>query len=81
MTSGMWSTFIEDQLCSDGSATEQLLADISAVVVTESTSEDLSSRLASLPPGPPLSLLELDTITRLAAELVQAGSTHVLVSN
>ncbi len=76
----MWGSTIEDQRCTDGSATEQLLADISSTSVTASSSEELSQRLASLPPMSVLSLQELDTVTALAAELVRVGATDVLVS-
>ncbi len=71
---------VEDQECASGSPTEQLLADISSVSVTESSSEELSSRLASLPPMLKLSVQELDTVTTLAAELVRVGAMDVGVS-
>lgn len=81
MGSGVWSLPVEDQGCSSGSATEQLLADISSSAVTESTREGLSTQLASLSPVAPLSLQELDTVTDLAEALVAAGAADVLVSN
>lgn len=77
----MWSIPIEDQECSSGSATEQLLADITSSAVTESTSEGLSTLFASLSPESPLSLQELDTVTDLAEALVAAGATDVLVGS
>lgn len=79
MASGVWSLPVEDQGCSGGSKTEQLLADISSSAVTESNSQDLSTQLAYLSPESPLSLQELNTVTDLAAALVQAGSADVLV--
>lgn len=80
MATGVWSLDMEYQICSDGSATEQLLAAISSSDVTESNSEELSLQLASLSPELSLSLQELDTVTNLAAELVAAGASDVLVS-
>lgn len=80
MVSGAWSLSIEDQRCSGGSATEQLLADISSSVITASTSEELSGQLASLSTESPLSLQEVETVTSLAVELVKVGATDVLVS-
>ena len=76
----MWLVTVEDQICADGTPTELLLADISSTSVTESTSEELSKQLASLPPASVLSVQELDTVTTLAAELVRVGSTDVVVS-
>ena len=79
MTLGVWSIPVEDQECSSGSATEQLLADISSSTVMESNSEALSMQFASLMPESPLSLQELNTVTDLAAALVAAGGTDVIV--
>lgn len=80
LPSGMWSSSVEDHQCSEGSETEQLLADISTKGVTESNSEELSAGLASIPAGSALSLQELGTLTEIAAELVVVGSTDILVS-
>lgn len=81
LMTGMWSSFIENGGCSEGSETEQLLADISSGAVTESNSDEISSRLASsLPSDSTLSLQELNTVTQLVGHLVAAGSTNVFVS-
>ena len=80
LNSGAWSLSVEDRTCSDGSATEQLLADISSSAVSESTSEGLSIQLASLAPEAPLSVQELNTVIDLAADLVEAAPTDTLVS-
>lgn len=77
----MWSFPVQDQECFSGSATEQLLADISSSAVTESNSEGVSTQLVSLSPESPLLLQELDTVTDLAAALVEAGAANVLVSS
>ena len=76
----MWSLPIDTEQCQAGSATEQFLADISASAVNEASSEGVSIQLASLSPESPLTVQELDTVTDLAAALVEVGAADVLVS-
>lgn len=81
LSSGAWSLSVADQRCSQGSDTQQLLADITSTAVTESTSKEISSQLASLAPASSLSVQELNTVTDLAEALVDAGATNILVSD